>query len=193
LNKERQSDSGKKVKSKGGRPPKKTCQVRSYKHTLFLSDPEEKLLRQMVENTGKSAAELFRHGLFNKGLRIPKARIAPAELMELLIDFKKKSGLIQLLAHKEKDFSEAEKEVLIGSSTSMRKAIERLERSVFLSLEKADELEQLRQLLYMIEAVKEDIKLKKHQAGIQEVKQIEKIVDKAKMLLKLYYQYLTLA
>jgi hypothetical protein len=193
LNKELQPDSGRKAKSKGGRPPKKTCQLRSYKHTLFLSEPEEKLLRQMVENTGKSAAELFRHGLFKKGLRIPKARIAPAELMELLIDFKKKSSLILLLAHKEKDFSAAEKEVLIGSSNSMRKAIERLERSVFLSLEKADELEQLRQLLSMIEEVKEDIKLEKHQAGIGDVKKIENLLDKAKMLLKLYYQYLTLA
>jgi hypothetical protein len=193
LNKELQPDSGRKAKSKGGRPPKKTCQLRSYKHTLFLSEPEEKLLKQMVEKTGKSAAELFRHGLFNKGLRIPKSRIAPAELMELLTDFKKKSGLIQLLAHKEKDFSAAEKEVLIGSSNSMRKAIERLERSVFLSLEKADELEQLRQLLGMMEEVKEDFRLNKHQTGIGDVKKIENLLDQAKMLLKLHYQYLTLA
>jgi hypothetical protein len=192
LNKEHQSDSGRKAKSKGGRPPKKTCQVRSYKHTLFLSDLEEKLLRQMVENTGKSAAELFRHGLFNKGLRIPKARIAPAELMDLLTDFKKKSGLIQLLAHKEKEFLAAEKEVLIGSSNSMRKAIERLERSVFLSLEKSDELEQLQQLLGMMEDLKEDIKSKEHQAGILDLKKFENILNKAKMLLKVYYQYLTL-
>jgi hypothetical protein len=159
---------------------------------LFLSDLEEKLLRQMVENTGKSAAELFRHGLFNKGLRIPKARIAPAELMDLLTDFKKKSGLIQLLAHKEKEFLAAEKEVLIGSSNSMRKAIERLERSVFLSLEKSDELEQLQQLLGMMEDLKEDIKSKEHQAGILDLKKFESILNKAKMLLKVYYQYLTL-
>jgi hypothetical protein len=192
LNKEHQSDSGRKAKSKGGHPPKKTCQVRSYKHTLFLSDLEEKLLRQMVENTGKSAAELFRHGLFNKGLRIPKARIAPAELMDLLTDFKKKSGLIQLLAHKEKEFLAAEKEVLIGSSNSMRKAIERLERSVFLSLEKSDELEQLQQLLGMMEDLKEYIKSKEHQAGILDLKKFENILNKAKMLLKVYYQYLTL-
>jgi hypothetical protein len=45
----------------------------------------------------------------------------------------------------------------------------------------------------MIEEVKEDIKLEKHQAGIGDVKKIENLLDKAKMLLKLYYQYLTLA
>jgi hypothetical protein len=180
------------AKPKGGRPPKKDSQVRTSKYTIFLSEPEDKKLRQMQEKTGKSPADLFRHGLFDKGLRIPKARLAPSQLMEILTDFKKKSGLIQLLAHREKDFSMIEKELLMGSHDSFRKAIERLERSVFLSLEKADGLEELQQVLLLIEQIRDEFR-ERSKMPAQHLRQLDELLGKVKQLLLLHYQYLTLA
>ncbi|MFC5534736.1 hypothetical protein ACFPQ1_10565 [Rhodocytophaga aerolata] len=180
------------AKPKGGRPPKKVSQVRNSKYTIFLSEPEDKKLRQMQEKTGKSPADLFRHGLFDKGIRIPKARLAPSQLMELLTDFKKKSGLIQLLAHREKDFSAIEKDLLMGSHLSLRKSIERLERSVFLSLEKADGLEELQQVLHLIEQVKDEFK-ESNKMSEQHLRQLDELLGKVKQLLLLHYQFLTLA
>jgi len=180
------------AKPKGGRPPKKDSQVRNNKYTIFLSQQEDKKLQQMQEKTGKSPADLFRHGLFGKGLRIPKARIAPPQLMELLTDFKKKSGLIQLLAHRDKDFSEVEKDILIGSHHSLRMAIERLERSVFVSLEKADRLEELQQVLHLIEQMRDEFK-QSNKMPVQYLKQLNELLGKIKQLILLHYQYLTLA
>lgn len=180
------------AKPKGGRPPKKVSQVRSSKYTIFLSEAEDSRLRKMQEKTGKSPADLFRHGLFDKGLRIPKARIAPPQLLELLTDFKKKSGLIQLLAHRDKDFSAIEKDLLIGSHHSFRKVIERLERSVFLSLEKADGLEELQQVLLLIEQIRDEFK-QSNKITAQHLRQLDELLGKVKQLLLLHYQYLTLA
>ncbi|QHT65379.1 hypothetical protein GXP67_01145 [Rhodocytophaga rosea] len=180
------------AKPKGGRPPKKVSQVRSSKYTIFLSEAEDKKLRQMQEKTGKSPADLFRYGLFDQGLRIPKARIAPPQLMELLTDFKKKSGLIQLLVHRDKDFSSVEKDLLIGSHRSLRQAIERLERSVFLSLEKTDGLQELQQVLLQIEQMRDEFR-ESNKMPAQHLRQLNELLGKIKQLLLLHYQYLTLA
>jgi len=145
-----------------------------------------------MEETGLSAAELFRHALFGKGLRIPKARLAPEELMEILSDFKKKSSLITLLSHRERDFTEQEKQVLIGSSASMRSAVERLQRSVFESLDRADELEEMTRLGEVFKQVLEGTKGRQ---GFERAdwQTMEKLLQRLVRLLEEHYQFLSLS
>jgi len=179
-------------KNKGGRPKKAASQKRSFQHCVYLSEVEQKHLARMMEQTGQSAADLFRHALFGKGLRIPKARLAPEELMEILSDFKKKSSLITLLSHRERDFTEQEKQVLIGSSASMRSAVERLQRSVFESLDRADELEEMTRLGEVFKQVLEGTKGRQ---GFERAdwQTMEKLLQRLVRLLEEHYQFLSLS
>ncbi len=178
-------------KNKGGRPKKRTEQLRKYKHTVFLSEAEEKQLKQLMDKTGRSEAELFRYGLFEKGLPIPRARLIPDELRETLADFKRLASLHQYLSHKEKDFSVQEREQLLGSGQSLRAAIERLQRSVFLSLDKADELRALREVIDGLTGLGRVLK-EKETWTVSERKALEKGIGQADRLLQHFYQYLTL-
>ena len=181
-----------KPKSKGGRPKKKETEVRRKKVAVFLSDAEAKLLKEMMESTGKDAAELFRHGLFSQGLKIPKPRLAPPDLMELLTDFKRKSSLLQYFANKDKDFSPEERVLLTGSSQSLRKAIERFQRSVFLSLDKSDQLEQLDEALSEITRLRDELK-GKDKPMKSDWKDLDNWLAKANRILIDQYRYLKMS
>lgn len=178
-----------KPKGAGGRPKKKASEKRAILHSVWLSEGEEKLLQAQMEKSGLSASELFRNSVLGGKLRIPKVRIAPAELMETLTDFKKKSSLILLLATRDRDFTAQEKQVLLGSSASMRTAIERLERSLFLSLEKADSLEELGEVLTKLKVLREDLLVAEKPLKSQ-LKDLERLLLKADQLLSHFYQYL---
>ncbi len=177
-----------KTKSKGGRPKKKAEQVRKHKFTVFLSEGEMKVLQEMMEKTGKTEAELFRHGLFGGTLRIPKARLVSAELLDTLTAFKRLASLHQYLSLKDKDFNPQEKEQLLGSSNSLRIAIERFERSVFLALDRADHLGQLLELIEGISAFKDVLQEKEFNKA--DLKSLEQWLQKAEQILHSHYTYL---
>ncbi|MDJ1470250.1 hypothetical protein [Xanthocytophaga flava] len=181
-----------KTRNKGGRPKKSDAEKREIKHEVYVSKNEEAFLQKMVESTGVSIAELFRSGLFGKAIRIGKARAASGELMELLTDFKKKSSLIKLLAQRERDFTTQEKEVLLGSSSSMRITVERLQRYVFASLDKAEDFVVLNEMLEQLKEIREDVK-EREKPQLTDYKKLDKIVEKLETWFKKHHQYLTLS
>lgn len=187
-----ESEEPKIKKSKGGRPPLDPSKKRKNLHSIYLSDDEQRLLQQMMEQTGKDAADLFRHGLFGQGIKIPRPRIAPPELMELLTDFKRKSSLLQYFSNKEKEFSPEERLLLVGSSHSLRTAIERFQRSVFLSLDKSDQLEQLNEALAEITRIRSDLKAK-DKILKSDLKDLDNWLSKANKILIDQYRYISLS
>ena len=176
-------------KKKGGRPPKDPSTKRKNLQSIWLTDAEAKLLKEMMEQTGKDAAELFRHSLFEKGLKIPKTRLAPPELMELLTDFKRKSSLLQYFSNKDREFTQEERLLLIGSSHSLRVAIERFQRSVFLSLDKSDQLEQLDEALSEITRLRDELK-GKDKPMKSDFRELDNWLAKANKILIDQYRYL---
>ena len=179
------------IKKKGGRPKKQATQVRKHKYTVFLSEAEKTQLERMMEETGKVEADLFRHSLLGKRLAIPKARAVPAELWDTLVAFKRLASLHQYLATKEKEFSAREREQLLGSSHSLRATIERLQRSVFVSLDKADELSALREVIDTLSSTM-GILGEKEQWAKAERAALGKALGRAEQLLTLFYHHLKL-
>ena len=179
-------------RNKGGRPKKGAEQVRKHKYTVFLSEGERHQLEEMMQQTGKGEADLFRHALFEKRLAIPKARAVSEELWQTLTGFKRLASLHQYLSTKEKDFNPKDREQLLGSSHSLRAAIERLQRSIFVSLDKSDELATLQGVIETLTNLVEV-----HQGGEQWTAAHDKVLGKelarAERLLSHLYQYLSLS
>ncbi len=179
-------------KSKGGRPRKKEAAVRRKKVSVFLSEAEATLLQEMMAKSGKDAAELFRHGLFARGLKIPKPRLISAELMDLLTDFKRKASLLQYFSNKEGAFTQEERMLLLGSSHSLRTAIERFQRSLFLSLDKQDQLEQLEEALGEVTRIRNSLKRKDKPLNT-DFNELDNWLHKANKILIDQYRYLKLS
>lgn len=178
-------------RNKGGRPPKSAKEKRENKHEVYLSEKEEDHLKKLIEASGKSTADLFRHALFERGIRIARARAVPTELLEMLTDFKRKSGLIQLLAHRERDFTAHEKAVLVGSSSSLRTAVERLQRHVFASLEQVEEFATLGELIKESKGIGQVLSEKEIPSATDR-QRVEKIVQKLENWFENHYHHLTL-
>lgn len=136
-----------KAHKKGGRnllPPEK---IRSYRVTGLRFNREEMLALELLKDkTGFSIAEIFRSLLLKQPIKVPVLKLFPLDVLEVLRDLRRATGLLQVIAWKEMEITVEEKSYLFDTEIGLVRTIEQAELYVTQGLRKADSIEKIETL-----------------------------------------------
>ncbi|MDQ1090456.1 hypothetical protein [Siphonobacter sp. SORGH_AS_1065] len=169
-------------RAKGGRKLLPPDEIRSYRVTdIRFNRKEIRLLEKLKEKSGLSTADIFRTLLLKQPIRVPVPKLFPQEVLEVLRDLRRSTGLLQVMAWKEKEITSEEKSYLFDAEIGLVRTIEQTEIYVTQGLRKADNIQNLEALVRTGEsliiglsqvAIQEGKLGKKESAELDELKRI---------------------